>query len=194
MKKLVYLLALVPSLLIADSPPKTLYEMGGILAAPASLSESVVDVIDAQRVYVDGALPLVGVDTALAQGRRLLARARASGIPIIHVVHRGGGKLFNPDSPYFAIAEPSLLDMLKKTGRKKLIVVGFMTHMCLESTVRAALDLGYTTTVVASVTATRDLPDGQGGSVPAARVQEVALAALADRFATVVWEVDEIPE
>jgi nicotinamidase-related amidase len=69
-----------------------------------------------------------------------------------------------------------------------------MAHMCLESTVRAALDLGYTTTVVASVTATRDLPDGQGGTVPAARVQEVALAALADRFATVVWEVDEIPE
>jgi nicotinamidase-related amidase len=215
MKKLVYLLVLLPSLLIADSRLKTLYEMGGILATPASLSESVVVVIDAQREYVDGALPLVGIDAALVQGRRLLARARASGTPIIHVVHRGGGKLFNPDSPYFAIAEPmrpekeemvvekrlpnafagtSLLDILKKTGRKKLIVVGFMTHMCLESTVRAALDLGYTTTVVASVTATRDLPDGQGGSVPAARVQEVALAALADRFATVVWEVDEIPE
>ncbi len=215
MKKLIYLLGLLPSLLFADGVPKTLYEMVGVSLTPASLSESVVIVIDAQREYVDGALPLAGIDGALVQGRRLLARARASGTPVIHVVHRGGGKLFNPDSPYFAIAEPmrpekeetviekrlpnafagtSLLEMLKKTGRKKLIVVGFMTHMCLESTVRAALDLGYVTTVVASVTATRDLPDGQGGVVPARRVQEVALAALADRFATVVWKVDEIPE
>ncbi|MET0028920.1 MAG: cysteine hydrolase family protein [Candidatus Thiodiazotropha sp.] len=215
MKTLIGLLLLLPSYLLADGVPKTLLEMAGLQATPATLSESVLVVIDAQREYIDGALPLKNIDEALTQGRRLLLRARAAGIPIVHVVHRGGGALFNPESPYFAIAskmapEPgeltiekrlpnafagtSLLETLKSTGRKMLIIVGFMTHMCLDSTVRAALDQGYFSTVVASVTATRDLPDGQGGIVPAEQVQQVILSTLADRFAVVVQGVDDIQD
>ena len=58
--------------------------------------------------------------------------------------------------------------------------------MCISATVRAALDRGYRTTVVASATATRDLPDPLGGIVPAGEVHRATLAALADRFAIVV--------
>jgi nicotinamidase-related amidase len=58
--------------------------------------------------------------------------------------------------------------------------------MCVSATVRAALDLGYRTTVVADATATRDLPDLAGGVIDAAVVKRVALAELADRFAKVV--------
>jgi hypothetical protein len=46
--------------------------------------------------------------------------------------------------------------------------------------------LGYPPTVVAAATATRNLPDGKGGTVNAAALQAVSLAALADRTATVV--------
>ncbi|GAB6041105.1 cysteine hydrolase family protein [Endothiovibrio diazotrophicus] len=214
MKRLSLLLSLFPTLLFAAEPPATLFEMAGAHPAPSALSESVVVVIDAQREYVDGALPLSGIDAALAAGRRLLQRARAAGTPVIHVVHRGAPGLFDPDGPYFAIAAPmapvagetviekrlpnafagtGLQRAIDATGRRKLIVVGFMTHMCLSSTVRAALDLGYTTTVVASVTATRDLPDGKGGMVSAGEVQRASLAALADRFAAVAAAVDDIP-
>jgi nicotinamidase-related amidase len=213
MKIVMMLLSLTPALLFAAQGPATLFEMAGVHPAPAPLSQGVVVVIDAQREYVDGALPLAGMDKALAEGHRLLQRARAAGTPVIHVVHRGGGSLFNPEGPYFAIAEPmapvpgetviekhlpnafagtDLQQAISASGRKQLIVVGFMTHMCLSATVRAALDRGYATTVVASVTATRDLPDGQGGTVPARMVQQASLAALADRFATVVYGMDDL--
>ena len=76
--------------------------------------------------------------------------------------------------------------MLEATGRKQLILTGFMTHMCVEATARAALDHGFKTTVVAAATATRDLPDPlTGETVPAAEVQRNALTALSDRFATI---------
>jgi nicotinamidase-related amidase len=58
--------------------------------------------------------------------------------------------------------------------------------MCVSSTVRAALDLGYGCTVVAKACATRDLPDGHGGVVAAAELHRAELVALGDRFAVVV--------
>ena len=46
--------------------PKTLLEMAGANPAPPPLSEATVVVIDAQREYVDGKLPLHQVEPALA--------------------------------------------------------------------------------------------------------------------------------
>jgi nicotinamidase-related amidase len=218
MKKLLQLLTLsclFPALSLAGTPPATLMELAGVRPAPAALSQSVVILIDGQREYVDGALPLPGIKPALTEGARLLQRARTAGTPVIHVVHRGGGSLFNPQSPYFAIAGPwspvedetviekrlpnafagtRLNEAIRATGRKQLIIVGFMTHMCVSSTVRAALDRGYTTTLVDAATATRDLPDGKGGTIPAETVQQASLAALADRFAVVVQGTDDLPD
>jgi nicotinamidase-related amidase len=79
-----------------------------------------------------------------------------------------------------------LEEAIKLTDRRNLIIVGFMTHNCVSTTVRAARDLGYLPTVVAAATATRNLPDGKGGIVTAAELQAASLAALADRTATVV--------
>jgi nicotinamidase-related amidase len=59
-----------------------------------------------------------------------------------------------------------------------LFFVGFMTHMCVNSTTRGAFNLGFAPTVVASATATRDLADPHGKVVPAATLQAASLAAL----------------
>lgn len=67
-----------------------------------------------------------------------------------------------------------------------------MTHMCVSTTARAALDLGYRSTVVASACATRDLPDALGGVVDAKTVHRAALAALGDRFAIIAPDADAI--
>ena len=189
--------------------PKTLLELAGAPASPTHLSDTVVIVIDAQREYVDGKLPLVGVTPSLDEIGRLLARARKAGVPIIHIQHRGRpGGAFGPDTAGFAIADAAtpagteaviekglpnsfagttLAAALANTGRKQLILTGFMTHMCVEATARAAIDHGFRTTIVAAATATRDLPDPlTQETVPAAEVQRNALAALADRFATIV--------
>lgn len=189
--------------------PKTLLELAGAPASTTHLTQAVLIVIDAQREYVDGKLPLSGVKSAVAEIATLLARARNAGAPIIHIKHRGRpGGAFGPDTPGFDIADeaaPSgaeaviekslpnaftgttLQATLDGLGRKQLILTGFMTHMCVEATARAALDHGFNSTIVATATATRDLPDPlTGEAVPAAEVQRNALAALADRFATVV--------
>ncbi len=188
--------------------PKTLLQMSGAPLEPSRFSESAVIVIDAQNEYVNGKLPLVGIAPALDNIAILLKAARAANAPIIHVQHKGrAGGLFDPGADSFklapqaasmsgetivekplpnAFAQTNLQDVLSKTGRKSLIVVGFQTHMCISSTVRAALDLGYRTTVVADAIATRDLPDPTGGpALPAAELHRAALAGLADRFAIV---------
>lgn len=217
---LVLLAAILPAYGAEPPPPapQTLLQMAGVRAEPAHLSDSVLIIIDAQREYVDGKLPLDGIGASLKEAARVLARARKAGTPVIHVVHHGqpGAALFDPNGPYVQIAAavaprpdeivvPKTLPdafagtdleaQIKRLGRKNLIVIGYMTHMCLSSTVRAALDRGYRTTVVAGASATRDLPDAYGGgAIPAWAVQRASLAALADRFATVVSSADNLLE
>lgn len=196
--------------------PKTLLELAGAPNEPASLSEATLVLIDCQREYVDGALPLPGVDPALSSIASLLSRARAAGTPIVHVVHKGKpggpfdlddvrGQIADACSPAEgeqriekslpnAFAGTDLADRLGEIGRKKLLVTGFMTHMCVSSTVRAGLDLGFSSTVIASGTATRDLPRPGGGVVAADALQVASLAALADRFAVVADNVTSIPD
>ena len=197
--------------------PQTLLELAGAPASTTHLNEAVLIIIDAQREYVDGKLPLSGIEPALSEIGALLARARKAGIPIIHIQHRGRpGGAFGPDAPGFAIADAAapagtetviekglpnafagttLGAALQGLGRKQLILTGFMTHMCVEATARAALDHGFKTAIVAAATATRDLPDPlTGETVPAAEVQRNALAALADRFAAVVPRADAIAD
>ena len=198
-------------------PAQTLLTMSGARPTANRLTESVLIIIDAQREYVDGKLPLEGIDASLKEASLLLERARKSGTPVIHVVHKAkpGSPLFNTNGPYVEIAKPvtptageaivvktlpnafagtSLEEQLARIGRKKLIVIGYMTHMCVSSTVRAALDRGYGTTIVAKATATRDLPATEGGTVQAKALQSASLAALADRFATVVQGAQDIPQ
>ena len=197
--------------------PKTLLEIAGVTATPARLRNAAIVVIDAQHEYVDGMLALPGVAPALDEIGRLLARARAITTPIIHIVHHGGDKgPFAPDSRGADIASPAnpapgepvvgkrlpnafgstdLADRLHALKKPEIVLVGFMTHMCVEATARAAIDNGLRATVVASATATRDLPDPTGaGAVSAAEVQRNALAALNDRFATVVASSEQVPD
>lgn len=194
------------------SHPRTLLDIAGAPTHPSPLGASTLVIVDAQHEYVTGKLPLTGIDEAIAEAGSLLALARRLAMPVIHIVHHSepGRPLFDPSTPFAEIV-PSLApapgeEVIAKrlpnafagtrlhqalgeigaaTGRREIILAGFMTHMCISATARAALDLGYRTTVVASAMATRDLPDPLGGMVPAATVHRTALAELADRFAIV---------
>jgi hypothetical protein len=70
---------------MADNP-KTLLQMAGVSPAPPKLSESTVVVIDAQREYTDGRLPLTNVQPALDEIGKLLRRARALQVPVSRAV------------------------------------------------------------------------------------------------------------
>lgn len=177
------------------------------------MHESAIVILDVQNEYVSGRIPLANVDGALDAIAGLLDAARAAGAPVIHVVHRGrAGGLFDPLGKMFQIhpraapgAGEKIIEKLQPnafvktplhlalhaTERKAIILAGFMTHMCISATARAAHELGWRTTVVADASATRDLPNPLDGERIAAHdVHQTSLAAIADRFATVAKVAD----
>jgi len=192
----------------------TMLQMAGAQPAPATMADGILLIIDAQREYTDGLLPLTGVQPAVEALAHLLEKARKAAAPIVHVRHQGKGKAFNPSSTGYqivneltprsdeivvdkalpnAFAGTDLAKHLAAIGRKNLIVGGFMTHMCVSATVRAATDQGFMSTVAADTVATRDLPDAVGsGTVAADAINKITLAALSDRFAWIVPEAKQI--
>jgi len=187
--------------------PKTLLELSGADLTPPRLRDAALVMIDLQNEYVAGPIALPDATSAIASAAKLLARAREAGARIFHIAHKGRpGGLFDrtaergaivsalaplPDEPVIekglpnAFAGTELQAMLTAIGRKDLVLAGLMTHMCVSSTARAGLDLGFRITVDADSCATRDLPDGRGGTIVAATIHDVALAELSDRFAII---------
>ena len=186
---------------------KTLLELAGADLSLPRLADACLVLIDLQNEYRAGPIALPDADAAIASASQLLARARDTGAPVFHVAHRGRpGGLFDRAAARGAIVdalaplggEPviekelpnafagtDLKARLAATGRKNIVLAGLMTHMCVSSTARAALDLGFRITIDAASCATRDLPDGRGGTIAAATVHAVALAELSDRFAII---------
>ena len=172
-------------------------------------------IVDIQKDYfAGGAHPLVGPEAAVTGARRVLDAFRASGDPIVHVRHVWGDEdatFMRPETEgveiHPAVApsgdelvitkefpnsfrETALEDELRARGVDSLVVCGMMTSMCVDATVRAAVDLGFDTTVVHDACATCDL-QFDGRSVPALEVHSAFLAALGDGYAAVVSS-DEI--
>jgi nicotinamidase-related amidase len=75
---------------------------------------------------------------------------------------------------------------LREAGVTTLVIVGFVTNHCVETTARVAGDLGFNTYVVSDATAAfdRNGPDGQ--LYPADLIHRVALASIHEEFVTVV--------
>jgi nicotinamidase-related amidase len=194
----------------------TLRELSSLPSQPAPLAESTLVLIDCQNTYTRGIMELEGVQAALDEAAALLDRARTAGIPVIHVQHDGGaGSPYDLGDDIGAIApqvaprdgEPVVVkqypnsfiqtdldDRLKTLGAGHLVLAGFMTHMCVNSTARGAFNLGYAPTVVAAATATRSLPEVNGVPVSAAAMQSASLAAMNDLFAVVVADGSAVPD
>lgn len=194
----------------------TLRELVSLPAEPVRLADSALVLIDCQNTYTRGVMELEGVQAALQETAQLLDRARSAGIPVIHIQHSGGpGSPYDIDGEIGAIVdavaprgdEPVVVkqfpnsfvqtdldQLLKAANASNLLLAGFMTHMCVNSTARGAFSLGYAPTVVAAATATRALPGPDGQAVSAAALQAASLAALADLFAVVVPDGTGIPD
>lgn len=194
--------------------PSTLRNIAGLPATPADLNQSALLMIDLQNTYRRGVMQLSGVDAALDEASRLLALARRLGRPIFHIQHDAGpGSPYDIRSEIGAIAEAvaplpgepvivkhypnsfvgtDLEQRLRAADVNSVVLAGFMTHMCVNSTARGAFNLGFAPTVVAGATATRDLPAPDGGVLGAAELQKASLAMLGDLFAVVVRSTDDL--
>lgn len=194
----------------------TLRTLAGLPQQPVGLAESTLVLIDCQNTYTGGVMELEGVQAALDEAEALLDRARSAGIPIIHIQHDDGpGSLYDIEGESGSIVsrlaprngeqvvvknypnafvQTDFDDLLKTSTASNLVLAGFMTHMCVNSTARGAFNLGYSPTVVAAATATRALPGLNNATVPAAAVQTASLAAIADLFGVVVADSSAIPD
>jgi nicotinamidase-related amidase len=195
--------------------PETLRTLSGLPSAPAALADSTLVMIDCQNTYTEGVMALDGVSEALDEAGRLLERARAAGIGIVHIQHDAGegtpydvraeiGQIVDRVAPQGdepvvvkefpnSFVQTDLDERLRAASAHHLILAGFMTHMCVNSTARGAFNLGYAPTVVAAATATRALP-GPAGDVPAPALQAASLAAISDLFGIVVPTSAAVPD
>jgi nicotinamidase-related amidase len=194
----------------------TLRELSSLPVEPVRLADSALVLIDCQNTYTQGVMELEGVQAALDETAALLDRARTAGIPVIHIQHDDGpGSLYDIGADIGAIVErvaprgdepvivkqfpnsfvqTDLDERLTALGASNLVLAGFMTHMCVNSTARGAFSLGYAPTVVAAATATRTLAGPDGQAVPAAALQAASLAGLADLVAVVAPDAAAIPD
>jgi nicotinamidase-related amidase len=166
--------------------------------------------IDLQNDYFPGgAMELSASEDAVYNAARVLAYFRAKNLPVFHVRHlanRPGATFFLPNTPGSYIhqtvapiygemivekhypnsfRDTKLLERLRAASIDSLTVCGMMTHMCVDTTVRAAFDLGFSVTLVHDACATRDLAFN-GSTVPAAQVQTAFISALNGLFAKVI--------
>jgi nicotinamidase-related amidase len=178
-------------------------------AGPAELANSTVVLIDYQNTYTQGVMQLDGWKEALDAAADLLARARAAGATVIHVINDGGeggpydiraetGQIHPRLTPVDgeatvvktkpnAFLDTNLGELVDAAGNNKLIIAGFMTHMCVAFTAQGAFLRGNHATVVADASATRTLATATG-EVPAAQLHDAALATIHDLYGVVVAE------
>jgi nicotinamidase-related amidase len=119
----------------------------------------------------------------------------------VHVVP-AGAPIFTPDTELakeFAELEPKagekvigkeqpgsftgteLDEYIKSTGRSKLVLTGYMAHVCVSTTARQAAERGYDVLIAEDAVGDRDIPGAK-----AEDVVRISLAELADAFGTVV--------
>ena len=195
----------------------TLRTLTGMDPNPSPVSDSALVLIDCQQTYREGVMELEDVEPALQEAAALLKRFREAGRPVIHIMHDAGvGTPYDVTAPIGQIAdvvapiegetvivkkfpnsfEQTTLDaVLKKHGVKNVVYVGFMTHVCVNSTARASFNHGYANTVVSGATATRSIPNPvTGADMPSAQLHDASLSALGDMFAVVVPHETDVPD
>ncbi|MFC8711742.1 isochorismatase family protein [Streptomyces sp. NPDC057197] len=158
-------------------------------------------------------MELTGWRPALDSAAALLARARQAGATVIHVVHDGGpGSAYDIREeigaihPSVAPAEGEAIvvkqapnafvgtelgDLVDAAGHQDVVVIGFMTHMCVQFTAEGAFLRGNRPTVVADACATRPLPSG-GTLLDAGQIHAAALATVGDLYGVVVASGEEL--
>ncbi|MCY7262427.1 cysteine hydrolase family protein [Pseudomonas protegens] len=174
------------------------------------MAKQALIVIDIQNDYfAHGKWPLVGVDAAADNAARLIQAFRQKAQAVVHIRHEftsDSAPFFTPGSEgahlhpkvlnranepvvlkHFvnSFRETELQAILQQQGIDELVIVGNMSHMCVEGTARAAADLGYPVKVIHDACATLDL-EFNGQRVPAAQVQSAVMSALAFAYADVL--------
>lgn len=172
--------------------------------------------VDIQKDYFPGgAMVLADSVAAGARAGELLRFFRKKSMPIIHIQHvskRPGAAFLLPNTPGVEIhesvapiegepvfqkhyansfRETPLLEHLRQRQIGQLVIAGMMTHMCIDTTTHAAVDLGFQCLLAHDACATKPLSFGDT-NLSAKQVQAAFCAAINGLFARVVSSADAI--
>ena len=172
-------------------------------------------IIDIQNDYFEGgACELVNPMEASLKAKEVLEYFRKNNMPVFHIQHtniKDGATFFLANTKGVQIHEnvkplenekiieknfpnsflqTNLESELEKLNIKELVICGMMSHMCVDSTTRAAFDLGFDCTLIHDACTTRDLVF-QDKKVDASDVHNSFMSALGSVFARVV-KVEEM--
>lgn len=167
--------------------------------------------IDIQNDYFDGgAMELYETLKAAKNARKLLEFFRKTHQSIFHIQHisnRENATFFLPNTNGVLINEnltpmqgeeviikntpnsfhhTNLLEKLKSKNITNLVISGMMSHMCVDSTTRAAKDLGFSCEVISDACTTRNLVSLNGDIISANNVHKSFMAALEYYYATIL--------
>ncbi len=167
-------------------------------------------IVDIQNDYFSGGrMELTDMEKAALNAQQILNNCRNKALPIFHIQHlsqRPKVNFFIPNTfgaeihPLVkpsegetiitkhypnSFRETSLHEKLQQKEVNHLLVCGAMSHMCVDSTVRAAYDLSYICTVISDACATKDL-FLQDEHISARHVHFGFMAAIHGIFAEVI--------
>jgi nicotinamidase-related amidase len=171
-------------------PIKSFREHLGIPPSTASLKDSMLIIIDAQNEYADGKLAVANLASTRPVIEQLVKRYRAASGHVAHVWHitPAGCPVFTPGTSLVkvfpeltpvnrveevivekhfpgAFAETNLEELIEKAGVKKLVLVGYMAHICVSTTAREAHQRGYEVLMAEDAIGDRDIPGASGEEV-----------------------------
>lgn len=173
-------------------------------------------IIDIQNNYFEGGkMELYKPDDAAQKAQKMLELFRKEKLPVFHVQHmftitedaetveelRAIHKIVEPADGEKVIVKykPSsflgtdLQLSLKEANVNKLVICGMMSHMCIDTTVRAAQDYGYEVVVLEDACTTKDLQT-KHGMVSATVVHDVFMSALSGMFAKIMTVEEFVDE
>ncbi|CAK9781977.1 Isochorismatase hydrolase [Cutaneotrichosporon oleaginosum] len=185
-------------------------QLAGIPPSTASVSDSVLLIVDAQGEYADGHLKITNIASSRPALHTLCERYRAAGGHVVHVVHEvtPGTPVFTPGTPLAAefpelqptaganepvvrkkfpgsFCQTDLDEVLGKTGLNKVVIVGYMAHVCVSTTAREASQHGYDVLIAKDAIGDRDIPGASGEEVT-----NMVCHELGDAFGTIINSTD----
>lgn len=134
-------------------------------------------VIDAQRAFCAGQYAAFEAAAVIGRINQVIDKARAKSVPVIFIQHEeAGGPLEHgtdgwqlavglnalPPDPRVRKATPDsfhetdLQSILQQRGVSDVIICGFQSEYCVDTTTRRALGLGYSVTLVSDGHSTLD--------------------------------------